>query len=282
MDLTALTLTELRYLVAVAETGHFGRAATRCHVSQPTLSAQIKKLEATLGVLLFERDTRRVRPTAAGERVAERARIILDEVRAIGDVARGHADPLAGALRLGVIPTLGPSVLPWLVPRLRTAFPGLELIVREGLTATLLDDLAMHQLDAALVALPTTAPGLVDEPLFDEPFWLLTPPGHPLAHRTRLREADLAAHRVLLLTEGHCLRDQALALPHRRGDDVVARPFTAPAPARRIGLVTRRSFPRRDAVQALAAFIRADLQQGARRADGGRGPRRAALDPVRR
>src|SRR5262249_34586651 len=112
MDLTAITLTELRYVVAVADTGHFGRAASRCHVSQPTLSTQVKKLEETLGVRLFERAAKRVQPTAAGERIVARARVILDEVRAIGDLARDRGEPLSGPLRLGVIPTLGPYLLP--------------------------------------------------------------------------------------------------------------------------------------------------------------------------
>src|SRR5689334_25198379 len=137
MDLTAITLTELRYVVAVADTGHFGRAAERCHVSQPTLSTQVKKLEETLGVRLFERAARRVQPTAAGERIVARARAVLDEVREIGDLARGQRAPLCGVLRLGIIPTLAPYVLPWLVPPLRKAYPELRLMLRESTTAAL-------------------------------------------------------------------------------------------------------------------------------------------------
>jgi len=294
MDLTAITFTELRYIVAVADTGHFGRAAERCHVSQPTLSTQVKKLEETLGVRLFERAARRVRLTAAGERIVARARVVLDEIRVIGDLARDQHEPLTGVLRLGVIPTLGPYLLPWLVPPLRRAFPRLRLALREAMTATLLDELMLHQLDAALVALPAAAPGLVAEPLFDEPFRVLAPPGHRLAKRARVREEDLRGERLLLLTEGHCLREQALALCGDGGaadsefratsletlrhlvaagmgctllpvlaltslgeGRVVARPFRAPSPSRRIGIVWRRSFPGETGIRALASFIRA-------------------------
>lgn len=301
MDLTAITLTELRYIVAVADSGHFGHAAAECHVSQPTLSTQIKKLEDQLGVPLFERSSKRVRLTAAGARIVQRARVILEEVRAIGDVARGHREPLAGPFRLGVIPTAGPYVLPWLLQPLQAAFPRLRLVLQESITATLLDDLALHHLDAALVALPVAAPGLTSEPLFDEPFWALLPATHALAARKRLRQEDLAGERVLLLTEGHCLRDQALQIcgSGRTADDdafratsletlrhmvaaglgctllpalavpalssaeaTTARPFRHPTPHRRIGLVWRRSFPDAAAVQALAAFVRAHLPAG--------------------
>jgi LysR family hydrogen peroxide-inducible transcriptional activator len=301
MDLSAITLTELRYVVAVADTGHFGRAAAECHVSQPTLSTQIKKLEDMLGVRLFERAAKRVRLTAAGERIVERARVILEEIRAIGDVARGQREPLAGPFRLGVIPTVGPYFLPWLLPPLQAAYPRLRLVLQESITATLLDDLAQHRLDAALLALPVTAPGLASEPLFDEPFWVLLPATHALAARKRLRQSDLTGECVLLLTEGHCLRDQALeicgsgrtphddafratsletlrhmvaaglgctllpalAVPTLSGAGITAaRPFQQPVPHRRIGLVWRRSFPDAAAVQALGAFIRAHLPAG--------------------
>jgi len=302
MDLTAITLTELRYVVAVADTGHFGRAAEECHVTQPTLSTQIKKLEEQLGVPLFERTSKRVRLTAAGQRIVDRARAILEEVRAIGDVARGHREPLAGPLRLGVIPTLGPYLLPWLLPALQAAFPRLHLVLQESLTATLLEELAAHRLDAALLALPVHAPGMVSTALFDEPFFVLVPSEHPLAARTQVRDTDLEGQRVLLLTEGHCLRDQALAIcgdqrsphdddfratsletlrhmvaaglgctllpalavPGLTADAVAARPFRAPAPTRRIGLVWRRSFPDADALRVLADFIRARLPKSVR------------------
>lgn len=318
MDVTAITLTELGYVVPVADSGHFGRAARACHVTQPTLSTQIQKLERTLGVRLFERSSRRVRLTAAGERVVERARAILAEVRAIDDVARGHREPLSGAFRLGVIPTLGPYLLPWLLQPLQAAFPRLRLVLQESITSTLLDDLLAHRLDAALMALPVATPGLVAAPLFDEPFWVLVPAGNPLARRTRVRASDLAGERVLLLTEGHCLRDQALEIcgdGRAAGDDdfratsletlrhlVAARlgctllpalavrslaqptattacPFQSPAPHRRIGLVWRRSFPDVAAVQALAAFVRAHLPDGVEPAGAGRGSRQRRAAP---
>ncbi|MCW5891063.1 MAG: LysR family transcriptional regulator [bacterium] len=300
MDLTAVTLTELRYVVAIAETGHFGRAAAHCHVTQPTLSAQVRKLEDNLGVRLFERG-KRVRPTPAGERVVERARAMLAELEALGDVARGHAEPLVGPLRLGIIPTLGPYLLPWLLPRLADAFPKLRPVVREGLTATLVDDLLAHRLDAGLLALPLEAPGIVATPLFREPFWAALPPGHALAGRRRVREADLAGSRLLLLDEGHCLRDQALAVcgdadGRRDGDDfratsletlrhlvaadlgvtllpalalrahdgTVTRPLAGAHAGRTIGLAWRRSFPRADALDALATFVRTTPPPGVR------------------
>lgn len=304
MDLTAVTLTELRYVVAVADTGHFGQAASRCHVSQPTLSAQVRKLEDTLGVQLFERTPKRVQVTAIGAEVVERARVMLDELRRIGDLARGQHEPLAGPLRLGVIPTLGPYLLPWLVPPLQKAYPRLRLVLREGLTATLVDDLLAHRLDVAILALPVASPGIASEPVFDEPFWVAAPASHPLAKRARLREGDLEEHRVLLLTEGHCLREQALAIcgdgraAHDADDyratsletlrhmvaaglgctllpalalrerggpkGLVTKPFRSPAPYRRIGLAWRRSFPGVAAVHALATFIRARLPDGVR------------------
>lgn len=302
MDLSAITLTALRYVVAVADSGHFGRAANECHVSQPTLSTQIKKLEEQLGVSLFERTSKRVRLTAAGERIVERARAIFEEVRAIGDVARGQREPLAGTFRLGVIPTLGPYLLPWLLPPLQAAFSGLRLVLQEGITATLLDDVVGHRLDAALVALPVAAPGMASEALFDEPFFVLMAAADPLAARRHLRQADLRGKHVLLLTEGHCLRDQALEICGRgrtlhddafratsletlrhmvaaglgctllpalavRGsrpiaETTVARPFQRPVPHRTIGLVWRRSFPHTAAVQALGAFVRTHLPAG--------------------
>lgn len=319
MDLTAVTLTELRYLVAVADLGHFGRAADACHVTQPTLSTQIRKLEDTLGVPLFERRPKRVQPTAAGREVIERARVVLAELRAIGEVARGHADPLAGPLRVGIIPTLGPYVLPRLVPKAQEVFPNLQLAVHEVVTPQLLADLERGHLDAALLALPVRHPGLVSEPLFDEPFWLLVPAGHPLATRPRITERDLDRQHVLLLTEGHCLRDQALALCGRPAgparDDfratsletlrhlvaaglgvtlvpalalptlatlpaVVVRPFRDPAPGRRIGLVWRRNDPRAEGLRRFGAFVRSRLPAGVHPVRDGAAPMVGVVDPT--
>jgi LysR family hydrogen peroxide-inducible transcriptional activator len=215
-DLTpSVSLTELRYLVAVEEQRHFGRAAAACHVTQSTLSAGIKKLESTLGVLLFERTRRSVRPTPVGQELAQRARDILEAVEALVRHAQSGAQPLAGPIRLGVIPTLGPYLLPWLLPLLAECFPKLQPRPHEAITEEILERLHGHQLDAAFLALPVDDASLVVRPLFDEPFWLLTPADHPLARRRRVRESDLSGERVLLLTEGHCLRDQALSLCER-------------------------------------------------------------------
>ena len=170
-----MTLQDLRYVVALADHGHFGRAAAACGIGQPTLSTQIRKLEASLGVTLFERTTQSVSVTATGADVAERARQVLAEVEAIACVGRHDSGPLAGAFGLGVIPTLGPYLLPWLVPALAKDHPELRLTVREDLTAPLLERLASHRLDAALVALPVPDGRLETLPLFDEPFWFAEP-----------------------------------------------------------------------------------------------------------
>lgn len=213
-----MTLQDLRYVVALAEHGHFGRAAAACSISQSTLSTQMRKLEAGLGVTLFERTTQSVRVTAVGEDVAARARAVLAGVEAIGEVGRRAAGPLAGPLGLGVIPTLGPYLLPWLVPALRAGYPELRLTVREDLTAPLLERLATHRLDAALVALPVRSPGLETLAVFDEPF-RFAEPRRPRAPRGVMRERDLCGQSLLLLTEGHCLRDQALAICGTAGTD---------------------------------------------------------------
>lgn len=212
IDITAVSLPELRYLVALADQRHFGRAARACSVTQPTLSTQIKKLERTLGSRLFERTSKSVHPTSLGERVVAQARLVLEATGAILDLARSEAEPLSGPLRLGVIPTLAPYLLPWLVPPLRKAFPRLHLVFRESKTVVMLEELAQHKLDVGILALPFDAPGIDHAPLFDEPFFVLVRSDHALASRARVREADLAGERVLLLDEGHCLRDQALAI----------------------------------------------------------------------
>jgi len=214
-DVSALSLTELRYLVAVDDERHFGRAAARCCVTQPTLSAGIKKLESTLGVTLFERSKRSVRTTPVGSELARGARRVLEEVDALARIAAREAAPLSGPLRLGFIPTLGPYLLPWLLPALERAFPALRLRLHEAMTAQLVEGLLGHRLDAAFLALPVEGAGLEAIPLFDEPFWVLVPAAHELAKRARLSEQDLAGERILLLTEGHCLRDQALEICER-------------------------------------------------------------------
>lgn len=208
-----MNLRDLQYLVAVADHRHFGRAAQACFVSQPTLSMQLKKLEAELGAELVERSPRQVMLTATGQAIAARARDILAEAEAIRGLARQARDPRSGTLRLGAFPTLAPYLLPHVVPTLGRRLPDLELLLVEDKTAVLLDQLRSGRLDAAVLALPVDDEALVAEPLFREDFVLAVPAGHPLAAGTgAVAPSALAGERVLLLAEGHCLRDQALAV----------------------------------------------------------------------
>ncbi|PWC56967.1 LysR substrate-binding domain-containing protein [Azospirillum sp. TSO22-1] len=295
----AVTLRQLRYLVSVADTLHFGRAAERCHVSQPSLSAQIQQLEDVLGVQLVERTQRRVLLTPAGRDAVTRARRILGEMSDLAAAARSAATPLGGELRLGAIPTLAPYYLPRVLPDLRHDHPDLKLFLREDLTGRLLDLLKAGALDAVLLALPVDEPGLEHAAVFDEPFAVALPAGHPLAARPALTERDLGGERLLLLEEGHCFRDQALAVCHRAGgpdrdgfsgtslatlcemvagrigvtllpelararapEGVETRPFAEPRPARRLGLAWRKGSPRGAELQQLAAYLRRHLPDG--------------------
>jgi LysR family hydrogen peroxide-inducible transcriptional activator len=207
-----VTLQELRYLVALADKGHFVRAAESCHVGQSTLSTQLKKLEDYLGVQLFERNKHRLMPTPIGAEIIERARVALDVVDEIRELARGCHDPMNGPLRLGVIPTLGPYLVPYVLPTIREVFPKLHLYLREDLTANLLERLRHGGLDALLLALPVHGEDIDVMPLFHEPFLVALPTGHPLEQKKRISERDLQMLNVLLLEEGHCMRDQALAI----------------------------------------------------------------------
>ncbi|WP_313213117.1 LysR substrate-binding domain-containing protein [Stenotrophomonas acidaminiphila] len=212
-----MNLRDLKYLVALAEHKHFGRAAAACFVSQPTLSTQIKKLEEELGVPLVERAPRKVMLTPAGREAAARARGIVAEVEQLREAARRSRDPEAGTVRLGIFPTLGPYLLPHVVPAIRARFPQLELLLVEEKSDVLLTQLRNGQLDAALLALPLHDEQLHTEFLFEEPFVLAAPEGHPLAAHATLHMADLADQRLLLLQDGHCLRDQALDVCHLAG-----------------------------------------------------------------
>lgn len=207
-----MTLRELRYLVALADHGHFGRAAEACHVSQPTLSTQLRKLEAYLGAVLFERTNKALHITPIGEQIVAKARRVLAEADSIVELTHRTAGPLTGPLNLGIIPTLSPYLLPWLLPALKGAYPDLRLIVHEDLTDHLLEQLKAHRIDAALVALPIEDEDLETLPLFDEPFFFACPTGHPLSRARSVRTSDLQEAHLLLLTDGHCLRDQALAV----------------------------------------------------------------------
>ncbi|PWS35025.1 LysR family transcriptional regulator [Falsiroseomonas bella] len=211
-----MNLRDLRYLLAVAEHGHFGRAAEACGISQPTLSVQIRRLEEELGVALFERGGKAVAPTPACDRLLGHVRAAVAEADAILAVARGLRDPLAGRFRLGIIPTLAPYLLPLVFAPLRAALPALEVEPWEDQTAALLERLRVHELDAALLATETDGPDLQSMALFDEPFLAALPPDHRLLARDSVAEEELAED-ILVLADGHCLRDQALAACGRSG-----------------------------------------------------------------
>lgn len=278
--MTNLTLRQLRYFEALAEHGHFGRAAEACAISQPALSVQIKELEEDLGVALFERNARQIRLTAFGEGMAKRAREVLRGVEEIGEMARMAQTGLAGRLRLGVIPTIAPYLLPNLLKRLQTEFPDLELHVRETMTATLIEELRQGRIDTAIVALPVSEPTFVERPLFSENFVLIRPAAE--AAQPVPAPENLARERLLLLEEGHCFRDQALSfcgLPTARAHEgldgsslstlvqmvgaglgvtlipemavpvetpsaeVAVDPFKGTQPSRNIGMIWRKSSP---------------------------------------
>lgn len=292
-----MNLRDLRYLVAVADHRHFGRAAEACFVSQPTLSTQIKKLEEELGVELVERNPRRIMLTAVGEQVVERAREVLREADGITEIARRAADPAGGTLRLGIFPTLGPYLLPHVVPEVRRRFPNLELLLVEEKTEDILEQLRTGGLDAAILALPVPDEQLHEEVLFEEAFVLAVPADHHLADRDGPVHAGvLAGESVLLLDEGHCLREQALSVcsmagadersgfratsletlrqmvaagvgvtllpqlavspPVPTSRDVVLLPFSPPVPTRRIGMLWRRTSAARTFLPQLAALFR--------------------------
>ena len=293
-----MTLRELRYLVALADYGHFGRAAEACHISQPTLSTQLKKLEDDLGVVLFERTNKALNVTPIGRKIVDQARQVLAEADAIIQISRASRAPLVGPLTLGVIPTLGPYLLPWLMPLLKRAFPDLRLILHEDLTDNLISSLRSHAIDAALLALPVSGQVLETRAVFDEPFFFACPPEHPLAGVKTVSDAELRKQRLLLLTDGHCLRDQALAvcgqseapikddadfratsletlrqmvaagmgstlLPalavaHPEQQAFAVRPLATGA-SRRIGLIWRRAYPKGADLEPLAALIRDGL-----------------------
>ena len=205
-----MNLRDLKYLLALADHKHFGRAAAACFVSQPTLSTQIRKLEDELGVSLVERAPRKVMLTPAGRDAADRARRIVAEVEQMKEAARRSQDPEAGTVRLGIFPTLGPYLLPHVIPRIRERFPNLELLLVEEKSDVLLSRLHEGKLDAALLALPVHDDQLHSEFLFEEPFLLAVPENHPLAKLDSLSLGELSNHKLLLLEDGHCLREQAL------------------------------------------------------------------------
>lgn len=291
-----MNLRDLKYLVALADHKHFGRAAEASFVSQPTLSTQIRKLEEELGVTLVERAPRRVMLTPAGREVVQRARRIVDDIEQMREAARRSQDPEAGTVRLGIFPTLGPYLLPHVVPRIRERFPQLELLLVEEKSDRLLAQLREGKLDAALLALPLHDDQLHNEFLFEEPFLLAVPRAHPLAKRDSLSLDELGKEQLLLLEDGHCLRDQALDVCHMAGasekgefqatsletlrqmvaanvgltllptlavkppvaqsDSIRLLGFRDSAPSRRIAMVWRRTSAMSDFLQSLAAVFK--------------------------
>lgn len=209
-----MTLTELRYIVNLEKERHFGHAAERSFVSQPTLSVAVKKLEDELGVILFERNRGEVRPTDVGARIVAQAKRVLAETQAVEDLAREGKDELSGPIRIGAIYTVGPYLLPGLVPRLHAAAPNMPLVIEENFTVKLLEQLRDSELDVAILALPVDLNGLVAWPLYDEDFVAVLPLGHRWAGLTSLPPKRLAEENLLLLGPGHCFRDQVvLACP---------------------------------------------------------------------
>jgi LysR family hydrogen peroxide-inducible transcriptional activator len=283
-----MNLRALQYLVTLADVRHFSKAAERCHVSQPTLSTQIRKLEDELDVLLVERSPRQVMLTEVGEEVVQRARALLGEADAIKSIARRSRDPHSGTLRIGIFPTLAPYFLPHVVPALRSAYPRLTLRLFEEKTEDVLHMLAQGRLDAGLLALPIDNDSLATRVLFEEPFVLAVPEGHPLSKEATIDVETLADQELMLLEDGHCLRDQALEVcalagaheqldfhatsmetlrqmvaagtgitlmpilavkpPVAHTENLVIRPFEQPGPKRTIALVWRKS-------SALSGFI---------------------------
>jgi LysR family hydrogen peroxide-inducible transcriptional activator len=286
-----MTLTDLKYIVALARERHFGRAAERCFVSQPTLSVAVKKLEDELGVVLFERSPQEVRLTPVGERVVAQAERVLNEAARLAEIAAAGKNPLAGPLRLGVIYTIGPWLLPRLVPLLHQRAPEMPLLLEENYTHRLVEKLKTVELDVAILALPLVEPGLVAQAVYDEDFCVLVPATHPWAKARTVEVERLLDQPLLMLGRGNCFRDQVLDLCHLAGErgprvlegssletirhmvasgvGITVMPATAvdgigpddpllrvkrfrePAPARRVGMVWRATFPRHQAIDLL-------------------------------
>ena len=210
-----MTLTELSYIVMLARERHFGRAAEKCHVSQPTLSVALKKVEHKYGVILFERTPSEVRLTPTGEQIARQAERVLEEAGRLKEIAQQGKDPLIGALRLGVIYTIAPYLLPRLVPALHARAPHMPMYLQENFTVNLGEQLRRGDLDAIIVALPFSEPGIVSRPVYDEPFCVVMPMHHPMAKQAAIPPDQIAGENLLLLGQGNCFRDQVVqACPH--------------------------------------------------------------------
>jgi LysR family hydrogen peroxide-inducible transcriptional activator len=295
----SMNLRDLRYFVALAETRHFGKAAERSFVSQPTLSAQIKKLETYLGVQLLERQPRKVTLTETGAKILPLARRIVQESDEIVSLARNEHDPLSGKLKVGLIPTIGPYLLPLVTRKLRKQLPRLKLMLYEHQTQPLLEKLRAGDIDLGILALPVPLDGLEARPLYEENFTLAVPTNNPLAKRANVRLDDLTGETLLLLEDGHCLRDQALDVcsridvkesedyratsletlrqmvaaglgitllpelatrgPFGTGQGLTVKSFARPIPTRSVGAVWRKSTARTDAIKAVCDTIHSSL-----------------------
>ncbi|CAA0102746.1 Hydrogen peroxide-inducible genes activator [Zhongshania aliphaticivorans] len=206
-----MTLTELKYIIALQETGHFGRAAEKCFVSQPTLSVAIKKLEDDLGISLFERSRGKIQSTPVGKQVVQQAKVVLKQASHIRELANQGRDPLGTPLAIGAIHTVGPYLYPRCIPLIREYAPDMPLYIEENLTGVLREKLRSSKLDAIIVALPFNETDVVTQALYEEPFVVLLPYDHPLSSKSELHHDDLIHENILLLGEGHCFRDQVMA-----------------------------------------------------------------------
>jgi LysR family hydrogen peroxide-inducible transcriptional activator len=290
-----MTLTDLRYIVALARERHFGRAADRCNVAQPTLSVAVKKLEDQLGVTLFERGVGEVRVTAIGAPIVQQAEKVLAEAARVTELAAAGKDPLLGALRLGVIYTIGPYLLPALVPLMHERAPKMPLMLTEGYTDKLIERLKNGELDVLVLALPVAEPGIVAQAVYDEEFRVLVPAEHPWSRKKQVSTDDLMQEPLLMLGAGNCFRDQVLDLcslasnesprvlesssletirhmvasgvgvtvmPASAVDGIArndrllkVKHFVSPSPTRRVGLVWRTTFPRHKAIDLLRQVL---------------------------
>jgi LysR family transcriptional regulator, hydrogen peroxide-inducible genes activator len=302
VSIITMNLRDLKYLIAVAETEHFGHAATQCFVSQPTLSGQIKKLEEELGVTIFERTNRSVAITPFGVEIVKHAKLILEQADVIRQLAQAQRDPMAGALRVGAIPTLSPYLVPLILMPLKTRYPQMRLVLSEEITNMLTQRLLDHQIDVAILATDVKEPELEVMPLFEEPFWLAHPLDHELYNKEEISRQDLSRLNLLLLADGHCLTNQvmevcrlkeggmdnemadlraasletllqlvgagfgctlvpALAVRGTWTTDsgIIARKLSLKDAYRRVQFVYRKTFPRKQALSALADVIRGQL-----------------------
>jgi len=292
-----MNIRDLKYLIAVADYRHFGKAAKACFVSQPTLSAQLKKLEEELGVQLFERNNKQVFITPIGQTIIAQARIALRETEKLRELSQLAKDPFAGKFKLGVIPTLGPYLLPHILPIIKHKLPQLELLLFEDKTENVLAQLQQGKLDAIILALPVPHDGMVVRELFKEPFYVALPKQHVLDKQKNIKLKDLHHETLLLLEEGHCMRDQALAVcrsakPNERNDYyatsletlrqmvgigagvtllpllalmhhhlVVNKAFSDPVPTRKVGMLWRKQSARTECCEKIVELVKEKMPE---------------------